>query len=166
MATYTTHYSLPKPAGTDNYDISQYGGTMDTIDTALYGLETSKQPTASSLQAESSLEDRDSFPFYDASAEDNRKTTFGNIKSSLKTYFDSLYSIKTATVTIATSDWSPGIGGASCNKPVTGVTANNIVILEISDPLVSCTGQGNGLLFFTAIEIPSSTVTVKVVILG
>lgn len=41
--------------------------------------------------AETALADADYFPFYDASASAKRKTLWSNIKSVLKTYFDTLY---------------------------------------------------------------------------
>lgn len=42
--------------------------------------------------AETALADGDYFPFYDTSATAKRKTLWSNIKSVLKTYFDTLYS--------------------------------------------------------------------------
>lgn len=50
-----------------------------------------KQNTTESLTAETALADADTIPFYDASATGNRKTLWSNIKSVLKTYFDTLY---------------------------------------------------------------------------
>ena len=50
--------------------------------------------------AETTLADADYFPFYDSSATAKKKTLWSNIKSSLKTYFDTLYnkySLPTAT---------------------------------------------------------------------
>lgn len=41
--------------------------------------------------AETALADGDYFPFYDTSASGKRKTLWSNIKSKLKTYFDTLY---------------------------------------------------------------------------
>ena len=53
--------------------------------------------------AETALADADYVPFYDTSATAKRKTLWSNIKSVLKTFFDTVYSpkatIKTATLT-------------------------------------------------------------------
>ena len=46
--------------------------------------------------AETTLSDSDKFPFYDASASAKRNSTWSNIKSKLKTYFDTLYNKVTA----------------------------------------------------------------------
>lgn len=43
MATVTPNYGLTKPAGTDPVDISVLNTNADIIDTALHGLDTSKQ---------------------------------------------------------------------------------------------------------------------------
>lgn len=43
MATTTPNYGLTKPAGTDPVDISVLNTNADIIDTALHGLDTSKQ---------------------------------------------------------------------------------------------------------------------------
>lgn len=44
------------------------------------------------LQQENDLADADEVPFYDASAQGNRKTVWSNIKAKLKAYFDTIYS--------------------------------------------------------------------------
>ena len=49
--------------------------------------------------AETALADNDYFPFYDTSASAKRKTLWSNIKSVLKTYFDTLYNKITVSVT-------------------------------------------------------------------
>ena len=49
--------------------------------------------------AETTLADDDYVPFYDTSATAKRKTLWSNIKSVLKTYFDTLYNKITVTVT-------------------------------------------------------------------
>lgn len=45
------------------------------------------------LTAETILSDTDYLPFYDTSESVNRKTLWSNIKATLKTYFDTLYSL-------------------------------------------------------------------------
>ena len=49
--------------------------------------------------AETTLDDADYVPFYDTSATAKRKTLWSNIKSVLKTYFDTLYSNKVSSPT-------------------------------------------------------------------
>lgn len=64
---------------------------------------TSHQSLAACYQtgdtAETDLADSDKFPFYDASASGKRSSTWSNIKSKLKSYFDSYY---TALSTVPT----------------------------------------------------------------
>jgi len=48
------------------------------------------------LQQENDLADADEVPFYDASAQGNRKTVWSNIKAKLKAYFDSIYATAVA----------------------------------------------------------------------
>lgn len=74
------------------------------------------------------------------------------------------------TITIATSDWS----SLSCTKSVTGMTASKIVLVSpdpssftaYTDAGVRCSAQGNGTLSFACDSVPSSSVTVNVLILG
>lgn len=54
-------------------------------DSTLYSIED---------EAETTLADADYFPFYDVSASTKKKSLWSNIKSVLKTYFDSLYNPK------------------------------------------------------------------------
>ena len=60
-------------------------------------LETSAYQTTDT--AETTLADSDKFPFYDASASGKRSSTWSNIKSKLKTYFDSYYTAKSTVPT-------------------------------------------------------------------
>ena len=48
--------------------------------------------------AETAIDDADTIPFYDTSATSKRKSTWSNIKSVLKTYFDTLYNKITVAV--------------------------------------------------------------------
>lgn len=57
------------------------------IDSAI----ANKQNKTDSLTVEANLEDNDAFPFYDDSVTAHRKTLWSNIKSKLKSYFDTLY---------------------------------------------------------------------------
>lgn len=64
--------------------------------------------------AETDIDDADYFPFYDSSATAKRKSLWSNIKSVLKTYFDTLYATittvnnkhKITRKTVNTSSWS------------------------------------------------------------
>lgn len=70
-------------------------GTVDTNSYATTSAVSGKADSTSAYlttdTAETTLADGDSFPFYDASASAKRKTLWSNIKSVLKTYFDTLY---------------------------------------------------------------------------
>ena len=83
-------------------------------------------PSASSYDtgdtAETTLADADKFPFYDDSASAKRSSTWSNIKSKLKTYFDTLYS------TVKTRE-TPASGGTTLSLVNTGdmYTWNNKV---------------------------------------
>ena len=51
-----------------------------------------------SLYAETAIADADSFPFYDTSASAHKKTSWSNIKSLLRTYFDGIYNMSTESM--------------------------------------------------------------------
>lgn len=63
--------------------------------------------------AETGIDDADYFPFYDASATAKKKTLWSNIKSVLKTYFDTLYST-------VKSRGTPASGGTALSLVNTG----------------------------------------------
>lgn len=73
-------------------------------------------------------------------------------------------------VTIATSDWSNN----TCTKSVSGVTAsNNIVVspapasfLAYGEAQIRATAQGSGTVTFTCESVPSSSITINVLIVG
>ena len=58
-----------------------------------------------SLRNEDNVVDADETPFYDASADAQRKTTWSNVKAKLKAYFDTLYLGAAALVGYATQAW-------------------------------------------------------------
>lgn len=64
--------------------------------------------------AETTFADDDKVPFYDTSASAKRNSTWSNIKSVLKTYFDTLYTNNTGTVT------SVGTGVGLTGGTITG----------------------------------------------
>lgn len=53
--------------------------------------------------AETAIDDADYFPYYDSSASGKRKSLWSNIKSVLKTYFDTLYHPKSTVDSVPTS---------------------------------------------------------------
>ena len=67
------------------------GLTKLKVDTDIYSIPQTTDCYQSTDIAETTLADADTVPFYDASAAANRNTTWSNIKSVLKTYFDTLY---------------------------------------------------------------------------
>ena len=68
-----------------------------TVDTSTYATTTNAYLVNDI--AETTLDDADYVPFYDTSATAKRKTLWSNIKSVLKTYFDTLYSNKISSPT-------------------------------------------------------------------
>lgn len=64
-----------------------------TVDSTAYAPSSKAYLTDDS--AETSIDDADYVPFYDISATAKKKSLWSNIKSVLKTYFDSLYTTKT-----------------------------------------------------------------------
>ena len=123
MRLGTPQASTFEMTGDTSTDLSNYY-TKSEMDTAL-GDKVSKSATAGLLKndgsvdtnsyatsaeafktndtAETALADGDYFPFYDTSAAGKRKTLWSNIKSVLKTYFDTLYSAKSAIPTGGTA---------------------------------------------------------------
>ena len=82
-----------------------------TVDTTSYAASANAYVTGDT--AETALADSDYFPFYDTSATGKRKTLWSNIKSVLKTYFDTLYS------TVKTSETAAS-GGTTLSLVTTG----------------------------------------------
>lgn len=65
-----------------NFSVVGSGGSVDT--SKLYTIDDT---------AETAIDDADYFPFYDSSASTKKKSLWSNIKSVLKTYFDTLYDL-------------------------------------------------------------------------
>lgn len=76
----------------------------------------------------------------------------------------------TLSLSIATTDWS----SKTATKTATGVTASNTVIISPApasitawgDAGIKCTAQASNSLTFTCEEVPTSAISVNVVILG
>lgn len=79
------------PTGTATGDLTSIGigGTKYNIPSGGGGTDENAYHTGDT--AETTLADDDYFPFYDTSVSGKRKTLWSNIKSVLKTYFDTLY---------------------------------------------------------------------------
>lgn len=95
--------------------------------------------------AETALADNDKIPFYDTSASGKRSSTWSNIKSVLKTYFDTLYStVKTkGTPTSGGTDLSLVTTGDmyNWNNPSIPVVANQFDkanIYSTTEKIVGC----------------------------
>ena len=97
--------------------------------------------------AETSLADADYFPFYDASASAKRKTLWSNIKSVLKTYFDTLYST-TKTRGTATS------GGTTLSLVNTGDMYN-----WDTDSVIYCTSSTSASTAAKVVTVSRGTFT-------
>lgn len=71
-------------------------------------------------------------------------------------------SIIQSTITLTTSGWS----NKTQNVTVTGVTSNNLVLVNVNDgSSVKCTAQSNNTLTFTCDSTPTSNITVDVAVL-
>ena len=90
--------------------------------------------------AETAIDDADYFPYYDSSATGKRKSLWSNIKSVLKTYFDTLYQ------TILTFD---NIPTASSDNPVKSGGVYSKMVHEIVRTGVTVSANGT-------VRIPAS----------
>lgn len=104
-ATAKVFYPMIRLATDANADYQPYAKTNKEL------MDDSYQITDT---AEITLDDADYVPFYDASATAKRKSLWSNIKSVLKTYFDTLYATSTevtnkhsvSTKTVSISSWT------------------------------------------------------------
>lgn len=92
----------------ENKDIPSGGGTVDT--TKIYTIEDT---------AETDIDDADYVPFYDTSATAKKKSLWSNIKSVLKTYFDTLYAPKPTILSATLAAGSTSV--TFTNIPTSGV---------------------------------------------
>ena len=92
-----TDGSNPHNTTADNVNlkvpISALSGSKLDVESTLYGLYNKSYLTDDTT--ETTIDDADYVPFYDTSASAKKKISWSNIKSVLKTYFDSIY----ATIT-------------------------------------------------------------------
>ncbi len=95
-------------------------------------------------------------------------TKFYENGSDVSTLYQSKHT--TATVSIATTDWSSN----ACTKSVTGVTASNTIFVSpapasfstYSSAGIYCSAQAAGTLTFTCSTTPTAAITVNVVIMS
>ena len=80
--------------------------------------------------AETTIDDADYVPFYDSSATAKRKSLWSNIKSVLKTYFDTLYAAVSHTHTKSEITDFPSLGTASSKDvPTSGNASSSQVVM-------------------------------------
>lgn len=110
------------------------------------------------LTTENAIADADELPFYDISASGQRKTIWSNVKSKLKTYFDTLYlgtsaltgyatqawvnsrGFITSLVGYATQAWVQLQGYGTYSKPAGGIPASDLasgVIPTVNDAILT-----------------------------
>lgn len=107
------------------------------------GIATSDACYTTDDTAETTLADGDYFPFYDTSASGKRKSLWSNIKSVLKTYFDTLYNAK---LTAGTNISFSGTNNATINAsmPVMS-TFSKEGIFSTTEKVIGCWTDGRPL---------------------
>lgn len=107
----TEHYKLPNWELDDPIRMDDFNAMTQTLDNSLHSLQNAvdesnstlqvvqtslenRQPAVNALPTENTIDDDDSFPFFDHSANAQRKSLWTNIKAKLKSYFDTIYHTK------------------------------------------------------------------------
>jgi hypothetical protein len=144
------------------------GGLADSGKSAASFQEPTKDQTV-----ETAIADADYFTFYDTSAAANRKTLWSNIKSVLKTYFDTLYAAASALanyvpttrkindkalssdITLSASDVSavPASGGTmtgplTASNPATGTAGVRNIYAGTDDMTAGESELATGAIYF------------------
>ena len=72
--------------------------------------------------------------------------------------------LKTASLTLATTDWSATTGGYSCTKTISDMTTTALIIFpEVEGyPTMKCSAQASGSITIFCAEQPSASVSVNV----
>lgn len=94
---------------------------VDGVTSALNGKADKTETYLTTDSAETSLTDNDKFPFYDISVTATKHSTWSNIKSKLKTYFDTLYAAVSSVYTKTETD-------GMINTAQDGIKANTQLI--------------------------------------
>jgi len=122
----------------DTYTITFTNGSTFsyTITNGVPGTDTEAfHPTD---DTEATLDDADTFPFYDVSADAPKETLWSNIKAKLKSYFDGLYlggAYKTTTTKTSSS------GTDTFTLSDASITSSTVVYGVVCDkPMVNYTG--------------------------
>lgn len=109
--------------------------------------------------AETAIDDADYFPFYDSSATAKRKSLWSNIKSVLKTYFDTIYSTFSGSYndlsdkpTIVSTRETPASGGTDLSL----VTTGDMYSWNLSVPTVMSATLSSGSTSVTFSDVPTS----------
>lgn len=109
--------------------------------------------------AETGIDDADYFPFYDASATAKKKSLWSNIKSVLKTYFDTIYSTFSGSYndlsdkpTIVSTRETPASGGTTLSLVNTG----DMYSWNLSVPSVMSATLSSGSTSVTFTDVPTS----------
>lgn len=121
---------------------SKYYGTNSSGAAGFYDLPSGGTSfDIHALTSESMLADTDEMPFYDVSATAARKTLWSNIKSVLKTYFDTLYAAASHSHSYMPLSGGAFTGPATAQSNTSYTTAQiRNVILSTADP----SGGNNG----------------------
>lgn len=96
---------------------------VDGVTSALNGKADKTETYLTTDSAETSLTDNDKFPFYDISVTATKHSTWSNIKSKLKTYFDTLYAAVSSVYTKTETD-------GMINTAQDGIKANTQLIAD------------------------------------
>lgn len=149
--------SSNKQPKTLSSSITVDGTTQTTVEDALSAINTlagnNKTAVGKAYStddvASTDLDDADYLPFYDSSASAKKKTLWSNIKSKLKTYFDTLY----ATITDVTSKFAASVsllkdttgwlGGNELEVSLTTKTENGVTWTVNSNKSVETSGSTN-----------------------
>lgn len=88
----TGHYKLKKPAETDFYSIADQNENADKLDAALDGLEMGKEALVKNAAEKSTPVDADGLILVDNADSKTKRVSWSVIKTTLKTWLDTLYS--------------------------------------------------------------------------